>query len=264
MLGMLVSSLQMVCIAIHLNGRDPKAMRALRRSLCLIDEFGKGTLSNDGVGLLCASLQQFVKRPHSPKVIACTHYSEVLNERYLPRSSPCHLFWGTRYPTAASGIKHSRPCKVGKPKQRLEAAGMTVSARRNLLSRHPRLSFNTMNVLVERSEEGAAQVKSDIVFLYRLVPGWPPSMLIYSFQDCNTQRTWDQTLLESITPPAVHAPTSAANEQLHFSGGHAQGSPCTAGYAAPSFGVHCARLAGLAAAVLDRARQVQSSHCASP
>ena len=66
------------------------------RSLCLIDEFGKGTLSSDGIGLLCSTLQHFVRGQPSPKVIACTHYSEVLNERYLPRWAllqvACHVW----------------------------------------------------------------------------------------------------------------------------------------------------------------------------
>ena len=57
------------------------------RSLCIIDEFGKGTLTADGIGLLCAVLQSFSECRPSPKVIACTHFSEVLNEIYLRRSA---------------------------------------------------------------------------------------------------------------------------------------------------------------------------------
>ena len=58
----------------------------MRRSLCIIDEFGKGTLSTDGVGLLCASLRHLAEQqPAPPKVIACTHFSEALNPSYLPR-----------------------------------------------------------------------------------------------------------------------------------------------------------------------------------
>ena len=57
----------------------------LGRSLCIIDEFGKGTLTSDGIGLLCATLQQFSKGTPPPKVIACTHFSEVCNDTYLAR-----------------------------------------------------------------------------------------------------------------------------------------------------------------------------------
>ena len=54
------------------------------RSLCIIDEFGKGTLASDGIGLLCAALQHFTDRsPLPPKVIACTHFSEILHGGFI-------------------------------------------------------------------------------------------------------------------------------------------------------------------------------------
>ena len=55
------------------------------RSLCIVDEFGKGTLCADGVGLLCAALRHFAAQQQPCKLIACTHFSEVLDERYLAR-----------------------------------------------------------------------------------------------------------------------------------------------------------------------------------
>ena len=58
-----------------------------RRSLCIIDEFGKGTLAADGIGLLCATLHHFTAQRPSPRVIAVTHFSEVLNEANLSRSA---------------------------------------------------------------------------------------------------------------------------------------------------------------------------------
>nr|AKI32383.1 DNA mismatch repair protein MSH5 [Watanabea reniformis] len=120
---------------------------ATGRSLCIIDEFGKGTLTTDGVGLLCCTLQHFSRMRPPPKVIACTHFSEVLKEAYLPRS--------------------------------------------------PQLAFLAMNVL-SGPEQAAGRNGQRLVFLYRLVEG----------------------------------------------------------YAAPSFGVHCAQLSGLADAILQRAIQV--------
>jgi hypothetical protein len=65
-----------------------------RRSLCIIDEFGKGTLSTDGVGLLCAMLRRFAAATPGPppRLIACTHFSEVFNPAYLPRHGPPLLF----------------------------------------------------------------------------------------------------------------------------------------------------------------------------
>ena len=67
-------------------GTQQTRSKLTRRSLCIIDEFGKGTLSTDGIGLLCASLRHFAaQQPAPPKVIACTHFSEALNPCYLPR-----------------------------------------------------------------------------------------------------------------------------------------------------------------------------------
>ena len=50
---------------------------ATERSLCILDEFGKGTLAADGVGLLCATLRELSGRPHPPRVVACTHFTEA-------------------------------------------------------------------------------------------------------------------------------------------------------------------------------------------
>lgn len=43
-------------------------------SLCIVDEFGKGTLAADGVGLLCATLRHFAGLPSPPRVVLCTHF----------------------------------------------------------------------------------------------------------------------------------------------------------------------------------------------
>ncbi len=62
------------------------------RSLCIIDEFGKGTLASDGVGLLCAALQHLAdRRPLPPKVIACTHFSEMMHGGHLRRRARQHV-----------------------------------------------------------------------------------------------------------------------------------------------------------------------------
>lgn len=53
--------------------------RATNRSLVLLDEFGKGTLSADGVGLLASLLQHYAAQPSPPLLLACTHFSELLD-----------------------------------------------------------------------------------------------------------------------------------------------------------------------------------------
>ena len=60
--------------------------KATDRSLIIIDEFGKGTLTSDGVGLLSACLQHFCRMmPSSPRVLASPHFHELLDPDILPR-----------------------------------------------------------------------------------------------------------------------------------------------------------------------------------
>ncbi|KDR82897.1 hypothetical protein GALMADRAFT_220895 [Galerina marginata CBS 339.88] len=54
------------------------------RSLVLLDEFGKGTLSSDGAGLFCGVLRHLLHRGHNcPKVLVATHFHDVFNEELL-------------------------------------------------------------------------------------------------------------------------------------------------------------------------------------
>lgn len=59
-------------------------LRGSSRSLLLLDEFGKGTLMSDGVGLLAALLQHFAGLAQPPFVLACTHFAELLRPGLLP------------------------------------------------------------------------------------------------------------------------------------------------------------------------------------
>jgi DNA mismatch repair protein MSH5 len=57
---------------------------ASRRSLVLIDEFGKGTRTDDGAGLMSALLDHFLTLgPQSPRMIAATHFHEIFEGRHL-------------------------------------------------------------------------------------------------------------------------------------------------------------------------------------
>ncbi|OMO83496.1 hypothetical protein CCACVL1_11376 [Corchorus capsularis] len=60
--------------------------QATSRSLCLMDEFGKGTLTEDGIGLLGGTINHFVSTDVPPKVLVCTHLTELFNESCLPKS----------------------------------------------------------------------------------------------------------------------------------------------------------------------------------
>jgi DNA mismatch repair protein MSH5 len=57
---------------------------ATRRSLVIIDEFGKGTNSSDGAGLACGALEYFLSLDEErPKVLAATHFHEIFETKYL-------------------------------------------------------------------------------------------------------------------------------------------------------------------------------------
>ncbi|WEW55812.1 hypothetical protein PRK78_001245 [Emydomyces testavorans] len=54
------------------------------RSLLLIDEFGKGTESTDGVGLACGLFEYFLSlKDECPKVVAATHFHEIFENGFL-------------------------------------------------------------------------------------------------------------------------------------------------------------------------------------
>ncbi|KAI8576992.1 hypothetical protein K450DRAFT_274165 [Umbelopsis ramanniana AG] len=62
---------------------------ATSRSLILLDEFGKGTGSCDGAALLCAVLEYFInKQDGCPKIIAATHFHELIESELLTPSVP--------------------------------------------------------------------------------------------------------------------------------------------------------------------------------
>lgn len=61
---------------------------ATRRSLILVDEFGKGTNAMDGAGLVTALLDHFANLgDEAPKVLAATHFHEIFENNFL-QSSP--------------------------------------------------------------------------------------------------------------------------------------------------------------------------------
>ncbi|KAI9883832.1 MAG: Translation elongation factor 1 beta [Watsoniomyces obsoletus] len=70
-----MSDLQQVALAIKL---------ATRRSLIIIDEFGKGTESSDGAGLACGVFEYFLSLgTERPKVLGATHFHEIFEHGFL-------------------------------------------------------------------------------------------------------------------------------------------------------------------------------------
>jgi DNA mismatch repair protein MSH5 len=49
------------------------------KSLLLIDEFGKGTDSLDGIALLCSAIKQLLQREQIPLTVLSTHFYEIFD-----------------------------------------------------------------------------------------------------------------------------------------------------------------------------------------
>ncbi|KAI0489521.1 muts domain V-domain-containing protein [Xylaria cf. heliscus] len=61
---------------------------ATRRSLIIIDEFGKGTNSQDGAGLVTATISHFAGLGRErPKLLVATHFHEILDGHFLTESA---------------------------------------------------------------------------------------------------------------------------------------------------------------------------------
>ncbi|CAH1773170.1 unnamed protein product [Owenia fusiformis] len=67
---------------------------ATERSLVILDEFGKGTESSDGIALLCATLKQWLSSgTRCPHVFVSTHFHALVTKSMLPKST--HLKFQT-------------------------------------------------------------------------------------------------------------------------------------------------------------------------
>ncbi|KAG0248875.1 MutS protein msh5 [Mortierella polycephala] len=88
-----VSSIQSAFM-IDLQQVNLAIKKATRRSLVVIDEFGKGTIPTDGAGMFCGVIEDFARRPigERPKVLVTTHFHELLENNLLDLRLPVSLY----------------------------------------------------------------------------------------------------------------------------------------------------------------------------
>jgi DNA mismatch repair protein MSH5 len=81
---------------------------ATRRSLLIIDEFGKGTDSADGAGLVAGVFEHLLGRGEDcPKILGATHFHEIFENGFLkprPRLSFAHMEVMVDYQSETSSI----------------------------------------------------------------------------------------------------------------------------------------------------------------
>lgn len=131
--------------AIDLQQVSTALRTATRRSLILLDEFGKGTAASDGAGLLCGTLEHLLARPHHDhaKVLVATHFHELFET------------FG-----AGSNVEPSA-----------DESSSVVSddqVRSSFLPPRPGLAFAHMEVLID---ESATNATDQVTYLYKLRPG---------------------------------------------------------------------------------------------
>lgn len=72
---------------IDINQMAEALKSAGQRSLCIVDEFGKGTDMIDGLSLLCSSLKYWIdKGDNCPHVFLSTHFHSIIHQHLIPRS----------------------------------------------------------------------------------------------------------------------------------------------------------------------------------
>ncbi|XP_078437455.1 MUTS-homolog 5 [Wolffia australiana] len=84
--GSKLASAEQSTFMVDLHQVGTMARHATPHSLCLLDEFGKGTLTEDGIGLLVGIINLFSQCDNPPKVFLCTHLSEILTDGYMSKS----------------------------------------------------------------------------------------------------------------------------------------------------------------------------------
>ncbi|KAH7919581.1 hypothetical protein BV22DRAFT_1108014 [Leucogyrophana mollusca] len=143
---------------IDLNQVSLALRNCTARSLVLLDEFGKGTISTDGAGLFCGVLKHLLNRgADCPKVLAATHFHEVFRkDLFDPRTLPVTFLHMQVMFTSDSG----------------EVLGNSRSATTATSSRASNIDHDRDDPSTENEEAGHKIAPGEkITYLYRVSQG---------------------------------------------------------------------------------------------
>lgn len=137
---------------------------ATARSLCLVDELGRGTSTHDGMAIAYATLHALTETPvGAPLTIFSTHYHALAMEQ-------------ARISSAATSQTHAPTVQMGYMDFVLKSEGPAFAAAPAASAQPPVGNGFFSNHAIEEGETtsrscGPASALSKVVFLYRLVRG---------------------------------------------------------------------------------------------
>ena len=143
------------------------------RSLCVVDEFGKGTATADGVGLLAGFLRFLARSPTPPIALVATHFTEfVSDEAIVPKSESTQFLTmriHLRRPAAADDHRHRRDERRANGGN----SGKEPNGGKEPAERTATKGFVRVARVVRLPGAGHRSAGEDdsVVFLYRAVPG---------------------------------------------------------------------------------------------
>ena len=136
------------------------------RSLCVVDEFGKGTATADGVGLLAGFLRFLARSPTPPIALVATHFTEIVSdEAIVPKSESTQFLTmriHLRRPAAADDHRHRRDERRANGGN----SGKEPNGGKEPAGKRRKGSFGSPG-----SSGSPAGEDDSVVFLYRAVPG---------------------------------------------------------------------------------------------
>lgn len=149
-----------------LNQVSLMANNATERSLCVIDEFGKGTKNSDGVGLLGGLLRYMSGMNVPPKVFVATHFTDVTDAAYVPHNA------NMRYVTMAvhAARANVNPCGGDDDnKEESVVRHFDVEGWPRQTGRLPQQGRSDQGMCSDNGERLASG--EALTFLYKVVPG---------------------------------------------------------------------------------------------